>query len=211
MQVSKCIEMQKVTNWKLVIKENDAAVVAAAELSLSGVRRYLMPLDMNVGQFVFDVIRKRIRLEAEKAIFIFVNNVLPPTAALMPSIYEEHKDQDGFLKRFTSLGLHPSSGLLLGRSLALAIVGTLVGTETLLSLGLGLDGRCPSLAIAAASSVQARISEEEAEVVGKSKNGMPNSLLPDDQEIEEWNLGSESDPKMIKINKLLKKELEDKA
>ncbi|KAJ6186307.1 Autophagy-related protein 8 [Penicillium mononematosum] len=33
----------------------------------------------------------------EKAIFIFVDEVLPPTAALMSSIYEEHKDEDGFL------------------------------------------------------------------------------------------------------------------
>jgi GABA(A) receptor-associated protein len=37
------------------------------------------------------VIRKRIKLSPEKAIFIFVDEVLPPTAALMSSIYEEHK------------------------------------------------------------------------------------------------------------------------
>jgi GABA(A) receptor-associated protein len=43
-----------------------------------------------VGQFVY-VIRKRIKLAPEKAIFIFVNEVLPPTAALMSAIYEEHK------------------------------------------------------------------------------------------------------------------------
>ncbi|OMP83839.1 Autophagy-related protein 8 [Diplodia seriata] len=28
---------------------------------------------------------------------LFVDGVLPPTAALMSSIYEEHKDEDGFL------------------------------------------------------------------------------------------------------------------
>ena len=33
----------------------------------------------------------------EKAIFIFVNEELPPTAALMSAIYNEHKDEDGFL------------------------------------------------------------------------------------------------------------------
>ncbi len=43
------------------------------------------------------VIRKRIKLSPEKAIFIFVNDVLPPTAALMTTIYDEHKDSDGFL------------------------------------------------------------------------------------------------------------------
>jgi GABA(A) receptor-associated protein len=45
---------------------------------------------LTVGQFVY-VIRKRIKLSPEKAIFIFVDEVLPPTAALMSSIYEEHK------------------------------------------------------------------------------------------------------------------------
>jgi GABA(A) receptor-associated protein len=43
------------------------------------------------------VIRKRIKLEPEKAIFIFVNNTLPPTAALMSQIYKEQADSDGFL------------------------------------------------------------------------------------------------------------------
>ena len=43
------------------------------------------------------VIRKRIKLRPEKAIFIFVSSVLPPSAALMSSIYEEHRDEDGFL------------------------------------------------------------------------------------------------------------------
>lgn len=53
---------------------------------------------MTVGQFVY-VIRKRIKLSPEKAIFIFVDEVLPPTAALMSSIYEEHKDEDGYVSR----------------------------------------------------------------------------------------------------------------
>lgn len=34
---------------------------------------------------------KRIKLSPEKAIFIFVDDILPPTAALMSAIYEEHK------------------------------------------------------------------------------------------------------------------------
>mmetsp|Transcript_136 Transcript_136/g.665 ORF Transcript_136/g.665 Transcript_136/m.665 type:complete len:115 (-) Transcript_136:252-596(-) len=59
-------------------------------------KKYLVPADLTVGQFVY-VIRKRIKLSPEKAIFVFVNNVLPPTAALMSSIYEEHKEEDGFL------------------------------------------------------------------------------------------------------------------
>ena len=50
-------------------------------LRLAFTRRYLVPSDLTVGQFVY-VIRKRIKLSPEKAIFIFAAGVLPPTGAL---------------------------------------------------------------------------------------------------------------------------------
>ena len=59
-------------------------------------RKFLVPSDLTIGQFMY-VIRKRIKLSPEKAIFIFVGNVLPPTAAMMSSVYEQNKDDDGFL------------------------------------------------------------------------------------------------------------------
>merc|ERR1712006_64268 len=59
-------------------------------------KKYLVSADLTVGQFIY-VIRKRIKLPPERAIFIFVNNVIPPTAHLMSTIYEEQKDEDGFL------------------------------------------------------------------------------------------------------------------
>jgi hypothetical protein len=40
---------------------------------------------------------QRIKLSPEKAIFIFVNNVLPPSSSLLSHVYAEHKDADGFL------------------------------------------------------------------------------------------------------------------
>jgi len=55
-----------------------------------------VPSDLTMGQFVY-VIRKRIKLNPDAAIFIFVNNTLPPASAMMSSIYKEHKDEDGFL------------------------------------------------------------------------------------------------------------------
>ncbi|KAL5224683.1 hypothetical protein ABZP36_011322 [Zizania latifolia] len=89
-------------------------------------RRYLVPTDLTVGQFVYvvsNLMRKRIKLSPEKAIFVFVKNTLPPTGkilsliyhpvtchlpfflyrhnllttSLMSAIYEESKDEDGFL------------------------------------------------------------------------------------------------------------------
>jgi GABA(A) receptor-associated protein len=59
-------------------------------------KKYLVPNDLTVGQFTY-VIRKRIRVSPEKALFIFVKNVLPPNAALMADVYADHKDEDGFL------------------------------------------------------------------------------------------------------------------
>ncbi|GJR98505.1 putative reverse transcriptase domain-containing protein [Tanacetum coccineum] len=40
-------------------------------------KKYLVHGDLTVGQFVY-VVRKRIKLSAEKAIFIFDKNILPP-------------------------------------------------------------------------------------------------------------------------------------
>ena len=80
--------------------------VEKSDIATIDKKKYLVPADLTVGQFVY-VIRKRIKLSPEKAIFIFVDEVLPPTAALMSSIYEEHKDEDGFLY-ITCVTIYPS-------------------------------------------------------------------------------------------------------
>merc|ERR1712226_1579984 len=49
-----------------------------------------------VAQFMW-IIRKRIDMPAEKAIFLFVNKVIPSAAKSMGELYEEQKDLDGFL------------------------------------------------------------------------------------------------------------------
>lgn len=59
-------------------------------------KKYLVPGDLTVGQFIF-IIRKRVNLPAEEAIFLFINGNIPPTATLMSIIYHENKDADGFL------------------------------------------------------------------------------------------------------------------
>merc|ERR1712126_784258 len=48
-------------------------------------KEYLVPSDLTVGQFYF-LIRKRISLRPEDALFFFVNNVIPPTSATMISV-----------------------------------------------------------------------------------------------------------------------------
>ncbi|CRK17646.1 hypothetical protein BN1708_017600, partial [Verticillium longisporum] len=87
--IRKCVRVQLIKNGKKVICEK----VEKSDIATIDKKKYLVPADLTVGQFVY-VIRKRIKLSPEKAIFIFVDEVLPPTAALMSSIYEEHKDED---------------------------------------------------------------------------------------------------------------------
>ena len=59
-------------------------------------KKYLIPLDFTVGQFMY-VIRKRLQLSPDKAIFIFINGIIPSSISSMINMYDLHKDTDGFL------------------------------------------------------------------------------------------------------------------
>ena len=58
--------------------------------------KYLVPNDFMLGQFIY-IIRKRLTLPSEKAIFLFINNSIYNSSQLMSDIYENNKDNDGFL------------------------------------------------------------------------------------------------------------------
>ena len=60
-------------------------------------KKYLVPNDITIGQFVY-IIRKRIQLTSEKAIFLFTEkHSIPPTSSFISEIYEQFKNEDGFL------------------------------------------------------------------------------------------------------------------
>ena len=58
--------------------------------------KYLCPNDLTIGQFMY-VIRKRIKLNSDQALFFFVNDSMPSTGDLLSIVYSKHKDDDGFL------------------------------------------------------------------------------------------------------------------
>lgn len=59
--------------------------------------KYLVPFDMSIGEFTY-VIRKRIKLRAEDAIFLLINNkIYPSTSSSLSELYSRYKDDDGFL------------------------------------------------------------------------------------------------------------------
>ena len=59
-------------------------------------KKFLVPRDITMGQFTY-IIRKRIELSSEQAMFMFVNNSLVPTSKTISTVYEEHKKEDNFL------------------------------------------------------------------------------------------------------------------
>lgn len=59
-------------------------------------KKYLVPTELTVGQFVY-VIRKRIKLRPEQALFLFINGNIPPNAEIMSAVFDRCRDEDGFL------------------------------------------------------------------------------------------------------------------
>ena len=59
-------------------------------------KKYLVPVDLTIGQFIY-VIRNRIEVTPEQALFLFVNDTLPPTSQTIKDVYNNHADEDGFL------------------------------------------------------------------------------------------------------------------
>jgi len=58
--------------------------------------KFLVPGDLTLGQFIY-VIRKRMELSSDKALFVFVGNGLPTTGTLIRELFRTHHDDDGFL------------------------------------------------------------------------------------------------------------------
>lgn len=58
--------------------------------------KFLVPGDTTVGSFAYTV-RRRLKMNEKEALFLFCQHNIPPTSDLMTSVYDKHKDEDGFL------------------------------------------------------------------------------------------------------------------
>jgi GABA(A) receptor-associated protein len=94
----RCIEtnniLQKYPDRIPVICERDKR--APADCPKIDKRKYVFPNDLTLGQFIF-IIRKRLVISPEKALFLFINGTIPSSANLVRSLYEYNKHEDGFL------------------------------------------------------------------------------------------------------------------
>jgi len=58
--------------------------------------KFLVPNDLTMNQFIY-VVRKRLKLSSEKALFVFINDKLMPNSRTLYEIYQEEKEEDDFL------------------------------------------------------------------------------------------------------------------
>lgn len=59
-------------------------------------KKFLVPNQLTIAQFMY-IIRKRMTLESEKALFLFVGNTLPTSSTCVAELYKTFADSDGFL------------------------------------------------------------------------------------------------------------------
>lgn len=64
--------------------------------------KYLIPIDLTIGQFIW-VIRNRLKLPQNKALFMFIDGVIPPVSKLMTRIDKDHRDKDGFVYMYYNM------------------------------------------------------------------------------------------------------------
>jgi len=92
------LEERKISSKRIMEKNPDRypIIVIPGDGIKIDKEKYLVPSDVTVGSF-FYILRQRVNLKPEEAMFLFVNNTLPPVSALVSHIYNEHKDEDGYL------------------------------------------------------------------------------------------------------------------
>ena len=59
-------------------------------------KKFRVHENLSVAQFIL-VLRKRMKLAPEQAIFLFIDNTIPCTSSKLSEVYSQHKDADGIL------------------------------------------------------------------------------------------------------------------
>ena len=97
------LEQRKTESAKIMSKYDDRIPIIVFKdpkcknLQEINKNKFLAPRDLTLGQFLV-VIRKRIELEESQALFVFVKeSILAQTSVSIGALYDDHKDEDGFL------------------------------------------------------------------------------------------------------------------
>jgi GABA(A) receptor-associated protein len=58
--------------------------------------KFVIPDGFTIGQLMMSI-RARMKMNAATALFVFIDNQLIPVTTVISSIYESHKDEDGYM------------------------------------------------------------------------------------------------------------------
>jgi GABA(A) receptor-associated protein len=58
--------------------------------------KFIIDSSFQISHFLMHI-KKFIEIQPDEAIYLFVNNTLPPSSELLSNIYNRFKDEDGFL------------------------------------------------------------------------------------------------------------------
>lgn len=58
--------------------------------------KYLVPDNLTIGKFMYEI-RKNVKVTPEQSIFLYIDNIHPPTSELVSNLYSKYKNEDGFL------------------------------------------------------------------------------------------------------------------
>ncbi|XP_075774366.1 gamma-aminobutyric acid receptor-associated protein-like 2 isoform X1 [Pelodiscus sinensis] len=81
----KYIRNKRTTNSRVIVEK-----VSGSQIVDIDKRKYLVPSDITVAQFMW-IIRKRIQLPSEKAIFLFVDKTVPQSSHEIPQEIQHSK------------------------------------------------------------------------------------------------------------------------
>jgi GABA(A) receptor-associated protein len=94
-------ELRSKESAKLLDKHPDRLPIIVEILENSNIpdiekHKYLVPEETTCAQFM-SILRRKMAITPETAIFMFVNNQLPPATETMGNLYAKHKGECGFL------------------------------------------------------------------------------------------------------------------
>ena len=90
------LELNSENQFLGIIAIKNQVTMTGYPISFVDKKKYLVPNNLTLGQFIF-VIKNKIKLSPEKAIFLFIAGTIPASSTIISQIYESKKDKDGFL------------------------------------------------------------------------------------------------------------------
>ena len=77
-------------------------VVVESKLGDGQFMKYMVPKDRTIAQMIVQL-RKHIKMTPKQAVYLFVDNTLPPNSATVGQVWEQHRNAENVLHIMYSL------------------------------------------------------------------------------------------------------------